>query len=210
MQYERMAAWTGVGVPIVTLGAILLATTLSPGFDWTVNALSHLGALESRAAAEGVATGPTRLLFNGGLIVGGLAGLGFAGAVWLGSNGLVERLGAVVLGLSLLSLAGVGTFPDGTAPHFAVAIGHYLLFTVAFWLYGTGNVLAGDRLRGAVTILLGIAHLGGWYVWFLTGGVRQSGLAIPEMYGAVVFCGWVVVTAHWHLTGDRALGRPNS
>jgi hypothetical membrane protein len=210
MQYERSAAWAGVGVPIITVGTILLATTLSPGFEWTVNALSHLGALESEEAAAGVATGLTRLLFNGGLIVGGLAGLGFAGAVWLGSRHLVERLGAVVLGLSLLSLAGVGAFPDGTALHFSVAIGHYLLFTVAFWLYGTGNVLAGDRVRGGATILLGFVHLGGWFAWHLNGGIWQPGLAIPEMYGALLLSGWVVVTARWHLTGERALGRPNS
>lgn len=199
VDYERLAGWAGVGVPIWTLGTILLATTLSPSFAWTGNALSNLGA------ETDVSTPLTILLFNGGLIIGGLVGVAFAVAIDRRREHVLERAGAVVLALCLLALAGVGVFPQGESLHFPMAAGHYLLFTVAFWLYGAGNVVVGERTRGVATIVLGIVHLAGWYVWLQAGGLDQGGLAIPEIYGAIIFSGWVLVTAQWHLFGDRTL-----
>jgi len=204
VDYERGCGWAGVAVPIWTLGTILLATLLSPSFAWTVNALSNLGA------ETDVSTSLTILVFNGGLITGGVAGVAFAVALRAGSRHTFERLGAVVYAIAVLAMAGVGVFPQDRALHFPMAGGFYLLFTVAFWIYGAGNVLAGEPTRGRVTILLGVAHLVMWVGWVQTVGLTGGGLAIPEIVGALVFGGWTVVTARWHLVGDRALGRPNT
>jgi len=204
VDYARASGWAGVAVPIWTLGLMLLATLLSPSFAWTVNALSNLGA------ETDVATPLTIWVFNGGLLTGGVAGVAFGAALWLGSEHVVERIGAVVYGLSVLAMAGVGVFPQDRALHFPMAAGFYLLFTVAFWCYGAGNVIIGDRTRGVVTIALGVGHLAMWVAWVQVVGLAGGGLAIPEIVGAVVFGGWTVATARLHLWGDRALNRPNS
>jgi len=204
VDYERTAARAGVAVPVWTLGTILLATLLSPSFSWTVNALSNLGA------ETDVATSLTILVFNGGLITGGIAGVAFAAALWLGSRHPLERLGAVVYGIAVLSMAGVGVFPQDRALHFPMAAGFYLLFTVAFWCYGAGNVLDGERIRGLVTIGLGVAHLAMWVGWVQVVGLAGGGLAIPEIVGALIFGGWTIATARLHLDGERSLGRPNT
>jgi len=204
MDDERAAAWAGVGVPIWTLGTIVLATLLSPSFSWTGNALSNLGAQTD------VATPVTILVFNGGLVTGGIVGVAFALALYWGSRHVLERVGAVVYAISVLAMAGVGVFPQDQPLHFPMAAGFYLLFTLAFWCYGVGNVRAGQRTRGAVTILLGVVHLLVWVGWVQFVGLLGSGLAIPEIIGALIFGGWTVASAWWHLDGERALGRPNT
>lgn len=60
---------SGLVAVTVTMVAILVATLVSPAFRWTGNALSNLGV-----AATAAGMNLTVLLFNGGLIVGGLAG----------------------------------------------------------------------------------------------------------------------------------------
>lgn len=204
VDYERATAWAGVAVPVWTLGTILLATLLSPSFSWTVNALSNLGAQTD------VSTPLTIIVFNGGLITGGVAGVAFAVALWLGSGHVLERIGAVVYAVAVLAMAGVGVFPQDRALHFPMAAGFYLLFTVAFWAYGAGNVLVGERTRGWVTVLLGVAHLAMWVGWVQVVGLAGGGLAIPEIVGALLFGGWTVAAARRHLAGNRALGRPNT
>jgi hypothetical membrane protein len=204
VDYARVSGWAGIAVPIWTLGLMLLATLLSPSFAWTVNALSNLGA------ETDVATSLTIWVFNGGLLTGGVAGVAFAAALWLGSEHVVERIGAVVYGVAVLAMAGVGVFPQDRSLHFPMAAGFYLLFTVAFWCYGTGNVFGGEVRRGAATIALGVGHLAMWVAWVQIVGLGGGGLAIPEIVGALVFGGWTVATARVHLWGRRALGRPNS
>lgn len=204
VDYDRIGVWAGIGVPIWTLGTILLATLLSPSFDWTVNALSNLGA------ETDVATPVTVLVFNGGLFTGGLAGVAFAVALYRHGSHVLERLGGVVYGISVLAMAGVGVFPQDQPLHFPMAAGFYLLFTVAFWCYGAGNVLAGERVRGGATILLGVGHLAMWFAWVRVVGLGGGGLAIPEIVGALAFGGWTITTAWWLLRQSGGESRPNS
>jgi len=204
VEYERLSVWTGVGVPVWTLATMLLATILSPSFSWTANDLSNLGA------STDVATPLTIALFNGGLISGGLVGVAFTGALWIGSQHLVERLGAIPFALTVLTMAGVGVFPQFHPLHFPVAVSFFLLVSVTCWVYGAGNLLAGARRRGVATIGLGVLNLGVWVAWVQIEWLSQPGLAIPEVIGAFLFAGWTAATARWHLSGERSLRRPNS
>ncbi|WP_136715135.1 DUF998 domain-containing protein [Halorientalis salina] len=187
---DSVSAWAGVVAPAFTLGAVVLATLLSPSFSWTGNALSNLGGTVSDAS-----TSLTRAVFNGGLVGGGLVGLGFGYALLRSVRNRVELAGVGLFGLVLLAMALIGVFPEGTDPHVPAAVGFYVLLSVALWTYGIGNVLAGARTRGLATVAGGLLNTGAWTVWTVTGEVMRPGLALPEIVGATVFGVWAVATA---------------
>jgi len=187
---DRVSCWAGVVAPAFTLGAIVLATLLSPTFAWTGNALSNLGGTVSDAS-----TPATRLVFNGGLVGGGLVGLGFGYALVRAARNRVELAGVGTFGLVLTAMALIGVFPEDTDPHVPVAMAFYVLLSVAFWAFGVGNVIAGARTRGLATIAAGLCNAGAWGVWTATGDVIRPGLALPEIVGATLFGVWAVAAA---------------
>ena len=187
---HRASVLAGALAPLVTLGAIFAATLLSPSFSWTANALSNLGGRSADAA-----TPTTRFLFNNGLLLGGLLGFGFGPALLAARRNAVELLGVVLFGLTLAAMALIGVFPQHRDPHFTVAAAFYTLLSIAFWVYGAGNVLGGARRRGLLTIGAGALNLLTWAVWALTGAFTRPGLALPEIVGAVAFGAWAVATS---------------
>ncbi|MFD1587583.1 DUF998 domain-containing protein [Halorientalis brevis] len=187
---DRVSWGAGIVAPVVTLGAIFVATLLSPQFSWTGNALSNLGTTISTAS-----TPTTRLVFNGGLIAGGFVGLWFGYALVGAARNRIELVGVALFGLVLVALVLIGVFPQGTDPHVPVAIAFYVLLSIALWTYGVGNVVAGDRVRGVATILAGGLNGATWAVWIATGALLRPGLALPEIVGAVLFAGWAVGTS---------------
>ena len=189
---DRVLAACGAVAVVVTMLAILVATAVSPAFAWTGNALSNLGVTETAAG-----TTTTVALFNGGLILGGLVGLAFAVALWRASSSLAGRAVGVSFGLAVFFMGLVGVFPQDTAPHFAVAITFYLLVSVTLWLDGLAAFRQHWRRRAVVAATLGTANLAGWLVWGLTGPPTRDGLAIPELWGALLFSVWTV----WISTG---------
>ncbi|WP_340099820.1 DUF998 domain-containing protein [Salinibaculum salinum] len=182
---DRVLRGSGVAAVVLTMVAILVATVLSPAFSWTGNALSNLGVTETAAG-----TGLTVVLFNGGLILGGLLGLGFAVALARAAVSLAGRATALSFGLAVVFMALVGVFPQNTTPHFPVALGFYLLVSVTLWLDGLTALGQGWRQRGLVAVTFGTANLAGWLVWGLTGPPTRAGLAIPELWGALLFSVW--------------------
>ncbi len=182
---ERIGPLSGIASSIVALGAIGLATILSHSFSWTHSALSELG----------VAGGIVATLFNGGLITGG--GIAVPFGLWLlgRAENRLERLGVYSFWLTAVAMAAIGLFPMGSPLHVPVAVSFYLLLTVSLCLYGIGNVLAGQRRRGLLTILLGGVTLGGWIVWGLQLRAFVPGLALPETVGALALAFWVSGTA---------------
>jgi hypothetical membrane protein len=191
---ERLGTAAGVAAPAVAVGAILLATLLSPTFTWTGSALSDLGAPGA----------PTAALFNGGLVLGGALALPFAARLVGAARNRVEAAGAGVFGLAAVALAGVGLFPLDTPQHTPVAVAFFLLLSLSLWTYGAGNVLAGDRRLGAVTVLLGLLNLAAWVVYLAL--FEGLGLALPEAVGTAVLAAWSVGTAG-RLREAAALGR---
>lgn len=196
---DRVSGWAGVASVLLTNVATVGATLASPSFAWTGNALSDLGQ-----PGTAVATPVTTLLFDGGLVLGGVVGLAFTYTLWRAGENAVERLAVLPFAVALVGMAGVGAFPSSRPLHAPAALTLYLGSMVAMAVYALGNVLAGARGRGAVTLGLVLAHVGVWWWWASGGSLTRGGLAIPEIVGAALFSAWVVWTAHWHLAGERA------
>jgi hypothetical membrane protein len=179
-----------VGV-LLTLGSTLLSTTLSPSFAWQSNALSNLGVTTTDAG-----TPTTVLLFNGGLIVGGVIGAGFATASYRRLKHRQDRIVVALAGLSLALMGLIGVFPQNMrTPHFTVAIGFFLLLSVTLWVDGVGRIRRGHRLRGALSVAGGTANLLAWVLWIALNANPYDGIAIPEMIGAIIFGVWLCAFA---------------
>ena len=196
---ERLLRWSGAAAVVVTLLAIFVATVVSPAFSWTGNALSNLGVTQTAAG-----TPLTVVLFNGGLILGGVLGVGFSAALFRVSPSIAARATAVSFGLTVVFMALVGVFPQDTAPHFPVALGFYLLISLSLWLDSLASFRQGWRSRAAVGLSLGTANLVGWLVWGLTGPPTRDGLAIPELWGALLFSAWTVWVSRGLVAGRWA------
>jgi len=193
---RSLVSVVGIVAVVVSFGGISFAIALSPAFGVTENALSNLGVAESPAGTE-----TTALVFNGGLIVGGALGALFGIGLAVLSTHPVERIGSVLFAVSMLSMGGVGVFPQDQAFHFEVAAGFYLLFSLAVLIFGAGQLLTGDRRGGAFSIAAGVGNLAVWIGWGVTGSVTRQGLAIPELLGAAMVVLWVLVTIK-QFTGD--------
>ncbi|MFA9501488.1 DUF998 domain-containing protein [Natrinema sp. H-ect1] len=194
---KRIATYCGIAAPVVTLGAILLATFVAPPetFTWRTRALSDMGRYGA----------PTFPLFNGGLIVGGLIGFPFAWRLWTASRNRLERAGIVLLAVTVLGQIGVGIFfLEHTAVyldrsfHAVAALSVFGVAPFAGWVYGAGAALAGDRRLAVPSILIGLVHPLAWAVWIgsLDGGAdTDTWFAVPEFIAAVAFGGWVLLLA---------------
>jgi len=200
----HIATYCGITAPAVALGAIVIATIVAPPetFTWHDRALSEMG----RHGA------PTFLLFNGGLIGGGLLGLPFVRRCWLASRNAVERLGVVLLAIAVLGLIGVGVFfLEHTAiyleasRHGLAALSVFSVAPFASWVYGTGAALAGDGHLAVASFWLEIVHPLAWLGWLLSlGGRIDTGawVAVPEFVAAVAFAGWILTLAVAHRHRD--------
>lgn len=194
---RRIATRCGIVGPIVSVGAILLATIIAPPetFTWQDRALSDMGRYGA----------PTFLLFNGGLILGGLIGLPFGWRLWIASRNAVERLGVVMLAVAVVGMIGVGVFfLDHTAVYLETSKHGFAALTVfgvapfASWVYGSGAALAGDGRLAVASFWLGIVHPIAWLGWLASlGGATDSGtwFAVPEFVAAVAFGGWILLLA---------------
>jgi hypothetical membrane protein len=205
----------------VSLGSILVATTLTPAFSWTGSALSDLGAPGAPYAA----------VFNGGTVLGGVLGAVFVARVGValsraglptrepgrvGRDGDAGRAGAPVgvaagpdpvatvaawggllaLAVATLALVGVGLFPVGDPRHGPVSVAFFVALAYGLLLVGTGQALAGAVRRGLATAWLGVVAASAWLVYALVAaGGAEPGVALPELVGALALGTWVVLTA---------------
>jgi hypothetical membrane protein len=189
-EQHRYGALAGVVSVLLTTGAIGGAIVASAAFTVTGNALSDLGQPGNPAA-----TPLTTLLFDGGLVLGGVVGLPFAAALWRAGRHPLERASAVPFAVVLVGMAGVGLFPAGRPLHVPAALTLYLGSMAAMSVDGVGAAVAGATRRAVGTLGLVAIHVAGWWWWAAGGAVLRPGLAIPELLGAGVFSVWVLVTA---------------
>jgi hypothetical membrane protein len=177
---DRVAATRALGAAatLLALGGIAAAILLDPTFSWTSDALSDLGVRDRSAFA-----------FNWGLILGGLAGVGYALGLWRSSSeaGVLDGFRAGALAFAMAAMAGVGGF-DLTEPlHGPAAIGFYALITVAFAVDGLARR---GTATGRVVLAFAPVHVAVWAT-FVAGWWPVSGLALPELPGALMLAAWV-------------------
>ena len=184
--YVRYLAVVAVGV---TFGGMALAALLSPSFAWGENALSNLGVTWTDAG-----TTATAILFNGGLITGGLVGVTVAVSLYRRSTRRADRVVEVLAGVALALMGLVGVFPQGDLLHFPAAISFFLLISVTMWVDGGLGYRAGERRRAVLTVAGGTGNILVWLVWFAATETPSEGLAVPEVVGAVVFAGWLLAS----------------
>jgi hypothetical membrane protein len=188
-ELERASVLSGVAAVVVTLTAVVVATLVSPSFAWTQHALSNLGQTGHTAS-----TGLTLVLFNDGLLVGAVLGLGFSYVLAAHARNPFEFVGVGAFAVSMVAMGAVGQFPAGTALHFPAFLTFYGSLTLALVAFGVGGVLAGERELGLGTLLLAVVNVGAWVLWLLGGPLLRPGLAIPEFVVALVLAGWMLTT----------------
>lgn len=174
----------------ITIGCLGLAIVLSPEFALHENALSDLGVTWTDAG-----TTATAVLFNGGLITGGIIGVTIAVSGFRQLTRRGDRAVLALAGTALGAMSLVGVFPRGETAHFPVAIVFFLLVSVTLWVDGSLLYRAGERVRGVLVVAGGTANIAGWVVWFAVVENPSEGLAVPELVGALVFSAWLVTTA---------------
>lgn len=176
----RLGLLLGMSTVLVAVTGIGLAVSLAPWFSVTNNALSDLGQA-GRASAP---------VFNLGVTVSGLLGIGFAGYLIRRSTTTTMRLGGGLLMTAALSAVVIGQHPPSHPYHVPASVGLFSFGTYAMLVYGTGVVLAGYRRRGLVSVWVGIGHASVWFGWLLMG--MPGGLAIPELIGIIAIFGWTL------------------
>ncbi|WP_241658376.1 DUF998 domain-containing protein [Halorubrum sp. BOL3-1] len=170
---------------LLALGGIALAILLDPTFSLATDALSDLGVRDGSAAA-----------FNWGLIGGGAVGVGYAASLALGETGgrvdgtpkrVAGAVRTLLLALAMVAMAGVGVF-DLTEPlHTPAAIGFYGLVTLVFAVDGR---LRRAETTGRVALAFAVVHVAVWAT-FVAGWWPVTGLALPELPGALMLAAWV-------------------
>ncbi|WP_254523432.1 DUF998 domain-containing protein [Natrinema caseinilyticum] len=193
----KIATYCGVAGPVVSLGAIVIATVLAPPetFTWGEQALSDMGRYGA----------PTFPLFNGGLILGGLIGTPFVWRLWSASRNTGERLGIALTAIAVVGMVGVGVFflehtavYLGTSLHGVAALTVFGVAPFASWVYATGAALAEDASLAIASFWFGNVHPLAWLGWLVAiGGETDTGswFAVPEFVAAVAFGGWILVLA---------------
>lgn len=142
---RRIALLSGAAEAIVLVGGILLAAyvfTPTQSFSWTGD-LSQFGELRHHSIA-----------------LGGLLSLLFLWPVWADATNRLQRFGVGVFGVAWIITASANALAaaGAEAGEWAV-IGLILLYPVALLIYGGGDVYAGHRQRGSISLLLGVAYV---------------------------------------------------
>ncbi len=160
----KLAGICGILLPLVFFTGILIAILYSPWFKWTNNALSDLGV-----------KGISALIFNNGLIFGGLLAFIFSiGLIKILSN----KIGPYILAISSLALIGAGLFP------ITMYTLHYIMSAIFFGSLTIGLLIIGitmkynqfDQNMGNAAIMIALlAFITPVTLYF------SHGIAIPEM-----------------------------
>ena len=179
MNWRKISGISGMIVPFIAFTLILLAIAYSPNFSWTENALSDLGVQE----------GVTAVLFNTGLIIGGILGVLFAAGLFtLLQESLLSRIGAFVFVLDTLALTAIGVFPENVEPlHFYASVTFFALLPVSMFLLGAAFLRMSRMKLGFFTFVTAMVAAIVWIVPF------GQGVAIPETLSGLSASMWSVV-----------------
>ena len=196
-QLRKVSGICGILAPIVAFACILLSILFASSFSWTDNALSDLGIMPD----------PTAILFNSGLIVGGLLAIVFAvGLFFFIKDKSVGRVGALLFIIDCLALTGIGVFPENTGSmHLYVSVAFFALFPFSMFLITTYFVLASRNKMAIFTFLVSVFAASVWIAEFWIKYV--PGVAIPETLSGVATSLWAVFTSITMLKTEPRLNK---
>jgi len=174
----RIAGLCGVIGPIVSLSFIAVAIAYTPQFNWFTWALSDLGV--NQAA----------LIFNSGLIIGGVLTTVFAiGLMQVLRKKVLGFLGTFTLALSTISLCAIGVLPESAGRiHLYVSLAFFTLLAISLLLIGAALMLeSSQRYFGLFSILTVVVAA------VVAVVVSHEGAAIPEIIASLAASVWSIV-----------------
>jgi hypothetical membrane protein len=184
--FLKISGICGLLSPMVVFSCILLAVAYASDFSWMNSALSDLGIMPD----------PTRILFNSGLIVGGILAVVFAARLFSFFKGKsAGQAGAFLFLLDCLALIAIGIFPESVTPmHIYASVAFFMLFPLSMFLMTAYFVLASRGRMAAFTFLISVFAA---VVWILEFWVPYApGVAIPETLSGIAASIWVVVNGY--------------
>lgn len=191
--------WTlglfGMASPIMTLILMGLAISQASWFSWTGNALSDLGVHEESA-----------VLFNSGLIIGGILNTIFAfGVMRFYQNQTIGKDGTFFLLLAGIFLASIGIFPE-TAPnniHYIVSVAFFAAFPMSLLIQSVTLLRRPkNRKLGIFTFAIAIIAIIPWAIWIPL--KLYEGVAIPELISTIAAATWSIIMGLTLLRGKQA------
>lgn len=175
--FTRLAGICGILVPFVVFATLGFCLAVSPWFTWTNHALSDLGIQRN-----------TAILFNNGLMLGGILCLIFSlGLIKILSN----KTGAYLLGVSSLALIGIGLFPETIfSLHLLSSASFFILLTIALLIIGMNskkNLF--EKQIGSLALMLATIAISSTVFLFHLDGVAVSEAC--ACFPAFVWCSFV-------------------
>ena len=191
----RLAGFCGLTNPVIGFSLIVLSISYSSWFSWTDNALSDLGV-------HGIAA----ILFNSGLIIGGVLTVTFAiGLREITPRGILARAGILLLILAAGALFAIGLFPETAgAIHFYASASLFTLFPVSLFLIG-GTMVRHPHMKslGVLAVLAGLTAAAVW-------ALPWTSAAIPEALSSLAVSVWSMASGTRLLREASQLTRPCS
>lgn len=183
VSWLKISGVCGILSPLTAFTLILLAITSYPQFSWIENALSDLGVQE----------GVTAILFNSGLVTGGILALTFAFGLFkiLGDKAL-GKVGTFSFILAALALTLIGVFPENIKPtHYYTSVMFFTLFPISALIIGVTFLLKADLKMGFFAFLAASVAMAVWVIHWTVG--FDSNVAIPETLSAIPASAWCIV-----------------
>ncbi len=182
VNWLKISGVCGTIAPIVAFTFILLAILNFPQFSWTGNALSDLGVQE----------GVTAILFNSGLVIGGILALVFASGLFVLQKTMLGRIGVFIFVLAALAFMAIGVFSENAEPtHYYVSVTFFVLFPISMLVIGAAFLLTAKLKMGFFTFLAAIVAALIWTIQWTIG--FGSNVAIPEALSALSALMWLMV-----------------
>lgn len=183
IDWIKICGICGVLSPMLSFTFISLSIVTFPEFSWTENALSDLGVKE----------GFTAVLFNYGLIIGGIFALVFAlGLFKFLQEKLLGRIGAFLFILDALSLVAIGVFPENFGRiHHYVSVMFFAFFPMSILIICATFLNIGKVKIGLFTFAVALVVA---IVWIMQFTVKfGSNVAIPETLSALSASAWSII-----------------
>lgn len=178
----RISGLFAIFSPIITLSIIALAINSYQFFDWESNALSDLGII----------SGITSVLFNNGLILGGLMTLMFIpGLFILLTKTNYGRFCSSFFVFVCCFLILIGLFPEDVVPiHYLVSLGFFITLPISLFLISVSFYFTRKNFWALFTFIFAFLVAIPWVIYLLTEIFKA--VAIPEIISGLEISVWII------------------